>query len=168
MNNMNIAKSVLAFSIIAGLSFGAGKAASATGGVTHNSDGCGVGWQFTKKKTLFGTTTRGTTNNGIAPTFGMSSGTLGCQKHDFAENEKTAVDFAAANVDSLSVEMAEGGGEFVAGLADAMGCPAAKFSEATQSNYSVIFSADTGVGVYRNIKEVIRNDASLSSSCTIG
>ncbi|MFM8315218.1 MAG: DUF3015 family protein [Deltaproteobacteria bacterium] len=50
------------------------------------TDSCGLGWQVTQKKSFLATTTRGTTNAFVPPTFGMTFGTIGCDKHSFAKN----------------------------------------------------------------------------------
>lgn len=50
-------------------------------------DGCGLGWEVTSSETMIGTTTRGTTNAVVPPTFGMTTGTLGCKKLDIASND---------------------------------------------------------------------------------
>ncbi len=73
----------------------AGKAASSM--MDHNAgptvDSCGLGWQVTDKKTYTATTTRGTTNAFIPPTFGMTTGTIGCEKLDIGKNDKEAADY---------------------------------------------------------------------------
>lgn len=52
------------------------------------SDGCGLGWEVTGEKTMLATTTRGTTNAFVPPTFGMTSGTIGCETHRFVQKKK--------------------------------------------------------------------------------
>jgi hypothetical protein len=136
-----------------------------SGGAVHRSDGCGVGWQYTKKKTLFGTTTRGTTNNNLS-TFGMSSGTLGCQKHPIASREQDAVNYALSNYENLSIELAQGRGEFVDGMAQAMGCDAQSFGQVMQSHYGSIM-AGSGAELYGNMKAFQQQDPSLISACNI-
>jgi len=136
------------------------------------SDGCGLGWQITDKKTWFGTTTRGSTNGFVPPVFGMTSGTLGCDSHPIAKNETEAAKYAYNNYDSLSSEMAEGRGEFVVGLAKAMGCndsvvPA--FGTMTQKNYKEIIGSEksNALDMYENVKIQIKNDPSLASNCSV-
>ncbi|MGZ3705003.1 MAG: DUF3015 family protein, partial [Bdellovibrionota bacterium] len=81
------------------------------------SDGCGLGWQVTQKKSFLATTTRGTTNGVVPPTFGMTSGTIGCDQHSFAKNELPALNMVATNQDALMIDIAAGGGENLAALA---------------------------------------------------
>jgi hypothetical protein len=133
------------------------------------SDGCGLGWQVTDKKTLSATTTRGTTNATIPATFGMTSGTIGCEKHEFAKNEMPAVTYAFNNMDNLSVEMAQGHGEYLEGFAVTLGCGKAMtdtLGQFTRAHYSQILDQNSdGVQVYENVRNLIRQDATLSAVC---
>jgi hypothetical protein len=125
------------------------------------TDGCGLGWQVTDKKTLMGTTTRGTTNAFVPPSFGMSSGTIGCDKHEFAKNEREAAVYAYNNYESLSVEMAQGHGETLDGFAHAMGCgDAAAFGKMTQSNFKQIIEAPSAIDMFETVKSKIAADPS--------
>jgi hypothetical protein len=145
---------------------------SAGGASPGGTDGCGLGWQVTDKKTWLGTTTRGTTNSFVPPTFGMTSGTIGCDQHPIAKNEVDAAVYAHNNYESLSVEMAQGQGEYVSGLAKVMGCDDAvvpAFGEMTQKNYKQIMSSDknSALDMYDNVKTQIKNDAVLSAGCNV-
>ncbi|MGE4232164.1 MAG: DUF3015 family protein [Bacteriovoracia bacterium] len=132
------------------------------------SDGCGLGWQVTDKKTWLGTTTRGTTNAFVPPTFGMTTGTIGCDRHPIAKNEKDAAVYVVNNMESLSVEMAQGQGEFLTAFAQTMGCAdTAAFGRAMQSHYSDIMKDEGALNVFDNIKAQIRNDAALAANCNI-
>ncbi len=130
-------------------------------------DGCGLGWQVTQKRTLIATTTRGTTNAFVPPTFGMSSGTLDCEQHSFAKNEQPAVIFAATNQESLAIEMAAGRGEYLDAFARTMGCDGASVSEFgrhAQKNFSVIAApARNGSELYLNAKKSIESNPALAS-----
>ncbi|WII73244.1 DUF3015 family protein [Bdellovibrio sp. 22V] len=118
-------------------------------------DGCGLGWQVTSKKTYTATTTRGTTNAFIPPTFGMTTGTMGCDKLDIGKNDKEAAEYVATNFDSLKSELASGRGEYVTALATAMGCKASADMIGTrlQKNYNtVVAPAANAVELYKGIK----------------
>mgnify|MGYP001575723609 CR=1 FL=1 len=135
-------------------------------------DGCGLGWQVTDKRTLIASTTRGTINGFVPPTFGLTSGTIGCMKYDFAKNEEAAATFAYANSDSLRTDMAEGHGEYLAGMARSFGCSDAvtsRFGEVTQKNYSEITQdgAASPIQMFRNLQQQIRADEVLSVSCDV-
>lgn len=145
-------------------------AAAGKGGAGMNdvgTDGCGLGWQITQKKSFLGTTTRGTTNAFVPPTFGMTFGTLGCDKHSFAKNEEAGVTFALANQENLSIELAQGEGEYVAGFAHALGCKdTAAFGRMAQSKYAeIIKTNESAVQMYKNVKAQIAQDPRLVASC---
>ncbi len=114
-------------------------------------DGCGLGWEVTDKETYLGTTTRVTTNITVPPTFGMTTGTLGCKQLDFAVNEREAVNFVAQNYPSLKQQLATGQGEYVEALVEVMGC--GNNVEAVRANYNtVVAPAQNGVELYKNLK----------------
>jgi opacity protein-like surface antigen len=126
-------------------------------------DGCGLGWQVTQSRTFLATTTRATTNATVPPTFGMTSGTLGCVQHSFAKNEVEAVSYAVANYDALSIEMASGQGETLAAFARTLGCDAASsaaLGNVTQSRYNSI-GGQSGIEMYRNVKAELASNSAL-------
>ncbi len=133
------------------------------------TDGCGLGWQITQKKSFLATTTRGTTNAFLPPSFGMSFGTMGCDKHNFAKNEEAGITFALANQENLSIELAKGEGEYVAGFAQALGCSdVVTLGRRIQSKYSeIIRENDSAVQMYKNVKTQIAQDPELSASCGV-
>lgn len=135
-------------------------------GEADRIDGCGLGWQVTAKRTMLATTTRGTTNAFVPPSFGMTSGTIGCDRLDFAKNEQKAVIFVSENVDHLKLEMAVGQGEYVETLAAEMGCHGSavrSFAEAARANYDTVtaFGRATGVEIYKNLR-------TIAASCAAG
>jgi len=144
--------------------------AAAEDAVEPDTDGCGLGWQVTQKKTLSATTTRGTTNAFVPPTFGMTTGTLGCAQHPLSQRDMDGARYAYNNFDVLSIEMAEGQGEFLTGFARTMGCDDASvqaFSHMTQSHYRSIMSNGnaTRIQMFDNIKSEMQNDPVLSARC---
>ena len=134
-----------------------------------DSDSCGLGWQVTQKKTMSATTTRGTTNGFVPPTFGMTSGTIGCAKHDFAKKDQAAVIFASANFEPLMMEMAQGQGEYLTGFARTMGCSDAavgEFSRAMQKNFNQVSSSKNSAELFYSAKEQINNNQALAALCS--
>jgi len=133
------------------------------------TDGCGLGWQVTQKKTMLGTTIRGTTNAVVPPTFGMTSGTMGCDQHSIAKNDMNAAKFAFNNQESLSIEMAQGQGEYLAGFAKTLGCDdqaQAEFAKMTQDNYAIIAAkGKSALGLIETVKAQIKKHPVLSESC---
>jgi hypothetical protein len=132
------------------------------------SDGCGLGWQVTSKTSFLGTTTRATTNMVVPPTFGMTSGTIGCARHSIAKAEMPAVNYAVTNYDSIKSEAASGKGEFISAFAEVMGCGAseARFIQKTKEGYKNLFNdKKQGLEMYNDVKEMIKSDGELSLSC---
>lgn len=118
-------------------------------------DGCGLGWQVTDKKTYTATTTRGTTNAFVPPTFGMTTGTMGCAKLDIGKKDVEASNYVATNFDSLKSELAAGRGEYVTALASALGCKASAdmIGSRLQQNYdAVVAPAQNSAQLFQNIK----------------
>lgn len=135
-----------------------------------DGDSCGLGWQVTQKKTLSATTTRGTTNAFVPPTFGMTTGTIGCAQHPLSQRDVDGARYAYNNFDVLSIEMAEGQGEFLKGFARTMGCDDASvdaFSHMTQSHYRSIMKDGKAsrLEMFDNVKSEMKSDPVLSMSC---
>lgn len=122
-------------------------------------DGCGLGWEVTQDKTMIATTTRNTTNAFVPPTFGMTTGTLGCEKFSgFAANEKQNVEYVAKNFEVLRTQLATGNGEYVNTTAQSFQCDSATFSSHVQQNYqTVVAPAKDGVELYMNLKKAASN-----------
>jgi hypothetical protein len=126
---------------------------AAIAGDGGGSDGCGLGWQVTSKKSFLATTTRGTTNSVVPPTFGMTSGTIGCDTHSFARRDQQAVEFVASNKDPLLMDMAQGKGEYLQSLFQVMGCD--------------ISSKATPVEMYSTVRAHVKSNPELARSCTV-
>jgi hypothetical protein len=105
-------------------------------------------------------TTNGTSGN---QTFGMTSGTLGCE----AANGPLAhaQTFMNDNMDQLAVDAARGQGETLDALAQVMGVEAADkaaFSATVQSNFDNMFSVEaTAADAYESLTQAMAQDASL-------
>ncbi|SER04072.1 Protein of unknown function [Solimonas aquatica] len=106
--------------------------------------GCGVGTHLMAGQTgvmskLLATYTNGILGNG---TFGISSGTLGCNGRD-AVTEGAKFTFLSSNLDQLSTEAAIGSGESLSTLAGIYGITDAKdralFYAMLKNNYTKIF-----------------------------
>ena len=89
---------------------------------------------------IFAATTNASFGN---QTFGISSGTLGCnQASNFVSNEQLNK-FVADNMDNLAKDAAMGQGEYVDTLAELMdiqGSKRVEFSQMLQENFSNIFT----------------------------
>ena len=130
--------------------------AAAPGG----SDMCGLGWEITKKKSFLATSTRSTTNAFVPPTFGMTTGTIGCDKHSLAKREEAGVIFVSSNQDNLFMEMAAGQGEHLEALARELGCSnhgVANFGPAMQKSLPVLMNTKNSVELYKGIEKTAQN-----------
>ena len=128
------------------------------------SDGCGLGHQVMQGETLMATSVRLTTNAFVPPTFGMTSGTIGCNKHEIASNDMEKANYAVTNFDALKVEMASGQGEMLNGFAKVMGCDASAFGKMTKAQYSNIYKTQntSAVEMYKNVKALAANQCSAA------
>jgi len=130
--------------------------------------GCGLGWQVTKKRTMIATTTRGTTNGFVHPSYGMTSGTIGCEQHSFAQEDRPAAAYVASNQEQLKMEMAEGRGEYLSAFARTLGCSDADlgaFGQMTQKNYESIVD-DSSENMLKNVKREMQKDSKLNG-CSV-
>ena len=109
----------------------------------QSQTGCGLGSQIIKDDSTavmlsLQATTNGTSGN---QTFGITSGTSGCQKTKFVMNER-AEEFVASNMDQLAKEIAMGHGESVDTLAELLKVEdKQEFASALQYNYNSIYTS---------------------------
>lgn len=125
--------------------------------------GCGLGTMLLEDTRdsllfeLFALTTNGSSGN---QTFGITSGTLGCERPDsIVSNE--LLKFAADNMDNLAKDIAMGQGESLDTLAELMEVQAAKKAEfyaTLQANFSGIFTSEKV-----QVADVIDNIVRVSS-----
>lgn len=148
--------------VIAGLMILAPMAAQA-----NNSAGCGVGALLFDGQSGLGPNVLAATTNGISGnnTFGMTSGTLGCNQNDTVT---AAADiFLNANMERVARDMATGEGESLATLATLMGIDDADksaFYSFSQSNFTAIYSRDdvSSGEVMASLKAVMLTDVTLA------
>jgi hypothetical protein len=127
--------------------------ATAQAGTPGGSDFCGLGWQITNKKTMIATTTRATTNAVVPPTFGMTTGTIGCDQHPIALRDIPAAQFVATNYDALLLDMAQGEGEVLAAFASAVGCSdPVSFGEMTRKEFSALTDGADSMELLRRVQ----------------
>jgi hypothetical protein len=154
-------KTILAAALVTMMPFGAALA---------DSDiGCGLGTQVMKGQKgkifkILGATTNGTFGN---QTFGITTGTLGCDGDGVVTAEARRAMFASANIDQLSAEMAAGEGETLTTLASLYQVEAADraaFFALAQSQHASLFTgADTTTGdVLSALEGAMAKDARLS------
>ena len=124
--------------------------------------GCGFGTVFFEGKDgLFHQILAATTNSMFGTqTFGISSGTLGCNKPSRLVLNEQLNKFVAENMDNLAKDAAMGQGEYVDTLAELMDVPGSKrveFSQMLQDNFSNIFTeaSVSHVDVIENIAHLM-------------
>ncbi|MGH8481488.1 MAG: DUF3015 family protein [Nevskiaceae bacterium] len=137
--------------------------------MADNDAGCGLGTQVMAGKSgifahLVATYTNGLLGN---QTFGITSGTLGCNGNSEVTADADLRKFASTNLDQLTVEMATGEGEALTALASLYGIEAqdrAAFYSLTKSNYGTIVDSDsvTAGEVLASIRTLMAADARLS------
>ena len=132
-------------------------------GTIRDNCGCGLGTELLgEKEPTLVFQLCATFLNGLCAnqTFGISSGTLGCNPNSgFAQNEQVQ-EFVAGNMDRIAVDMAAGQGESLNALADLMNIPAdqrASTFAKLQGSFGTIFpSSDiTSQDVVTNIDKVL-------------
>ena len=142
------------------------------GGGSDSNIGCGFGtsiWEGKTDKKLFallGATTNGT----YTQTFGISSETAGCNvKGGWVRNEKKQAAYAEVNLQKLSAEMAQGGGEYLNAFASIMGANDAatkkEFISLTQAKYETLFpTANTdSATMLRNLRAAMLTNPKLAT-----
>lgn len=144
-------------------------AAPTMSALAGEGSGCGVGTMIFKGQSglfpnVLAITTNGTLGN---QTFGLTSGTLGCDSTKVVENDYERRTFVASNLDNLSQDMAQGNGEHLAVLASLMGVAAedqARFFQLTQAQYGRLFqsSATTSNEVLASLDQALTGDAQLA------
>ncbi|MEM8949593.1 MAG: DUF3015 family protein [Pseudomonadota bacterium] len=133
-----------------------------------DSTGCGLGTTLWAGKTglapqVLAVTTNGTSGN---QTFGITTGTLGCDQNDVIASAEIRM-LASANLDNLAADIARGEGETLASLASAMEVdqPDQALMFATlKGNFARIFPNDsvTSNDVLVSIHEVMAEDEKLA------
>jgi len=141
--------------------------AMAAGG--HGPAGCGLGTEVIFKQAnewhehVLAATTNGTSGN---QTFGMTSGTLGCEGANGPLKNGIAL-FLDQNLDQLAADTAIGEGETLAALSELVGIKAedqAAFSAELKANFDQIFVSDvtTSEDAYNALVEVMSQNTKLA------
>lgn len=148
------------------------QAAAAFAANPDNGPGCGLGklaWsEYTHQKNIAPQVLMATTNGTFgSQTFGISFGTSGCTNDGKVMAEHKVMMFAGLNYESLSQEMAQGGGEHLASLAALMGVPAeqqGEFFSLAQDKYTNLIHAGetTPVAMLKALQDAIAAHPTLA------
>ncbi|HCM04626.1 MAG TPA: hypothetical protein DIC30_01320 [Oceanospirillales bacterium] len=145
---------------------GAILAASSTMAFAASPAGCGLGTAVVFKDAnewhehVLAATTNGTSGN---QTFGMTSGTLGCEA---ANGPLAGVQtFMDNNMDQLAMDVSKGQGETLDALAQIIGVQqsdTSAFNAAMQANFDSMFSAEaTSATAYEGMQEAMQTSVEL-------
>jgi len=137
--------------------------------MAKDSTGCGVGTMIFDGKSgpvfqVLAVTTNGTFGN---QTFGITSGTLGCDTDGVIKSEAALTSFVASNMESLAGDMAAGEGETLASLAELMDVAEADrpaFYRTAKANFASIYGGEnvTAGEVVDNLQAVMASNDRLS------
>ena len=144
----------------------------AAAALAGTGSGCGLGqmaWEGDSGllANVLAITTNGTGMN----TFGMTSGTSGCNADSTVKVEKEQEVFVAVNLETISQQMAQGNGQHLRALATLMGCSTTvypDFAGMTQDKYEMLFpAADTStLDLLSGLKREMSANPTLAGACT--
>jgi len=128
----------------------------------HGPAGCGWGTSLWEGKTgvmahISAATTNGSSAN---QTFGISSGTAGCDATEKVTSNAKIEKFVAANMENLATDIAKGSGEYLDTLATLYEINSdSEFSNLLQKNFSKIYTSDSVSSneVVKNIDSVLKS-----------
>lgn len=116
------------------------------GGQAQNNCGCGLGtmlWANKADGSILSQTMQVSTNGILGnQTFGITSGTLGCEQPENIGADDRTFAYVRDNMDALARDIAEGRGECLDTLAELMAVPAESkevFAGRLQDNFNRIF-----------------------------
>jgi len=122
-------------------------AGSSFAGQAQNNCGCGLGtvlWANKADGSILSQTMQATTNNVLFgnQTFGITSGTLGCEQPESIGADDRTFAYVRDNMDGLARDIAVGQGEYLETLAELLVVPAESkgaFADSLQKNFGQIF-----------------------------
>lgn len=134
-----------------------------------NGSGCGLGQMVFEGDTGVVAHTSAGTTNGTAfnGAFAISSGTLGCDTSQSVQKSDDKDVFVAANMDSLSQEIAQGHGDHLTTLASIFGVnekDQSAFTATLQNEFSTLFSSSetSSSDVIAAIDGIMQNTPNLA------
>lgn len=137
-----------------------------------NGAGCGLGAVIFEGSSgtmshLSAATTNGSSGS---QTFGITSGTSGCDSDSTVQVEQKQAEFVATNLPQLMNDISRGYGIYLSSYGRLLGCSGdmEQFSSSLQKEMSSLTSGSVEASdVLEQTKTIIRNDAQLSSSCQV-
>lgn len=142
---------------------------SASVAVADQDIGCGLGTMIWAGQSgllfkLLGSFTNGISGN---QTFGITTGTLGCQSSGAITSRQRLSMFTGSNIEGLARDMSVGRGETLNVLADLMGVKDAdkdRFFQATKTHFGTIFAPENESAgeVLAALEKVMTEDSVLA------
>ena len=136
--------------------------------------GCGLGTQVWEGSSgsivkAFAATTNGTSGN---QTFGVSSGTSGCNQGGTVTAEVRVREFVGANLDQIARDAAHGGGESLHAFSQLLGVrdgDRSAFFALTQTHFDALFSEEgaTAGSMLASLRQLLAKDPQLSGYAEI-
>ena len=136
-----------------------------------NSAGCGIGSMLFNGHKGLGSNVLAVTTNGTSgnQTFGISTGTLGCDQNDVVRSRAgNLFTFADENLNEIAADSSKGSGEYINSVASIIKIKESDknhFFKVVQNNFSTIFSSSNinTKDLIANLNQVMKNDKILSS-----
>ena len=142
-------------------------------GIPDNGPGCGLGklaWgDYKTPKNIAPQVMMATTNGTFgSQTFGISFGTSGCTNDGKVMADHRTSMFVATTIDSLSEDIARGGGEHLAALATLMGVPVehqpAFFALAQQHYHELLTAGEiSSVALLKALQDAMNGQSVLAA-----
>jgi hypothetical protein len=137
----------------------------------YKQAGCGLGSMVISSGgflQIFAVTTNATSGT---QTFGITSGTSNCGgSGGYVNNDVQQELYVSSNLDTLSMEIAQGSGEHLNALATLIGCDKAaapQFSAALKQNYRTIAPDNASAEqLLQNVKTTVSANPDLNKACT--
>ncbi len=132
---------------------------------------CGIGSMIFKNgQSISSQYSENMTNASLGETFSVTTGTSGCSNSGFAQVPQEELFYANANYEELQLEMTQGHGEVLDGLAATMGCEtssSAEFQNFSKSNFSKFKNSSntTPLEFMVNFREQAKLNHTLSKNC---
>ncbi len=133
------------------------------------ASGCGLGsiviTENKKVHQVIGATVNGLSGN---QTFGITTGTLGCETAGFSQKQMEQQIFVHLNYQSLEQEFAKGSGEKMEAFASLMGCSdTTTFGKVGKEKFSALFDQNTPDSFLEKMRSEVASNVALANSCKI-
>lgn len=132
---------------------------------------CGVGSMIFKGgQSISSQYSENLTNLSLGETFSVTTGTSGCSNSGFTMVPQEELFYANANYEELQIEMSQGKGEILSGLAETMGCENisnVEFARFAKANFNKFKNSNstTPNEFISNFRNEARHNEVISKNC---